>query len=534
MKFLLIRTAVSIFLWQSLLVMGGAQTNFSWPEGKKAALSLSFDDARLSNVDVGLSLFKKNDVQVTYYVVPSGVEKRLEKWKQAVIDGHEIGNHTIVHPCSGNFSWSRGRALEDYSLASMREELMQANQMVNGLLGVTPRSFAYTCGQSFVGRGASTRSYVPLIAELFVSGRGWLNEAANDPWFVDLAQVQGIEMDGKDFKQDIQPILDQAIEENTWVVLAGHEIGEEGRQTTKVQMLEELMAFAQDEENSVWLATVGEVADYIRNQRKTVLEGLASHLTFFSSFDHGATADFSKGDHGIFTAPDYKNSEDKTPGIQVDHVSIAKGEGRFGNALQFDKKADPVLFFEAKDNVNYRENDWSGTISLWLSLNPEQDLEPGYCDPIQITDVAYNDAALWVDFSDKNPRQFRMGVFGDLSVWNPQDVGPDQNPDFTNRLVVAQKRPFGRDVWTHVVITFENLNSDNPGTATFYINGQSQGSRKIAEPFTWDLEKAKIYLGLNYIGKMDEVSVFDRALTPEEIQMIFLSEEGLGQALKGP
>ena len=32
---------------------------FSWPEGKKMALSLTFDDARLSQIDTGIPLLDK-------------------------------------------------------------------------------------------------------------------------------------------------------------------------------------------------------------------------------------------------------------------------------------------------------------------------------------------------------------------------------------------------------------------------------------------------------------------------------------------
>ena len=95
------------------------------------------------------------------------MEARLEGWKEIVKDGHEIGNHTLYHPCTGNFPWAREKALENYSLASMRSELISANEQIHEMLGVVPRSFAYSCGQTFVGRGANTQSYVPLIDELF-------------------------------------------------------------------------------------------------------------------------------------------------------------------------------------------------------------------------------------------------------------------------------------------------------------------------------------------------------------------------------
>jgi peptidoglycan/xylan/chitin deacetylase (PgdA/CDA1 family) len=241
-------------------------TNFTWPEGKRAALSLSFDDARQSQVDVGVALLDKHKVKATFCVVPSAVELRLEGWKKVVASGHEIGNHSLNHPCTGNFPWSRQKALEDYTVEKMRDELKQANRRIKELLGVTAESFAYPCGQTFVGRGIDTKSYVPLVATLFSSGRTWQDETPNDPGFCDLAQATGVEMDGRDFEQ-ILPILEKARETGQWVVLAGHEIGQDGQQTTRVTMLEKLMSYANDPANKIWIAPVGTIARYIRERR---------------------------------------------------------------------------------------------------------------------------------------------------------------------------------------------------------------------------------------------------------------------------
>ena len=87
---------------------------FRWPTGKRAAVSLSFDDARTSQVDEGLALLKKMGIKVTFFVTPEGVEKRLDGWKQAASDGHEIANHSLTHPCSGNYAFSSQNALETY------------------------------------------------------------------------------------------------------------------------------------------------------------------------------------------------------------------------------------------------------------------------------------------------------------------------------------------------------------------------------------------------------------------------------------
>ncbi len=233
-----------------------------WPGGARMALSLSFDDGRESQVTEGLAVFARHAAAVTFYVVPSAVERRIDGWKRAVAAGHEIGNHSLTHSCSGNFPFSRQKALEDHSLERMRDELREANAHITTLLGVTPRSFAYPCGQTFVGRGRTTQSYVPVVAELFQSGRGWLDESANDPAFVDLAQAFGVEMDGKDFA-DLRPMLDDARARGAWLVLAGHDIGAGGRQTTRVAMLDALLPYAKDPANGIWLATVGEAAERV-------------------------------------------------------------------------------------------------------------------------------------------------------------------------------------------------------------------------------------------------------------------------------
>jgi peptidoglycan/xylan/chitin deacetylase (PgdA/CDA1 family) len=239
----------------------------AWPASARMALSLSFDDGRASQVTQGLPVFARHGARVTLYVVPSAVEKAVDLWKQAAAAGHEIANHSLTHSCSGNFAFSRQKALEDHSIARMHEELATANRRIVELLGVpAPRSFAYPCGQTYVGRGRTTQSYVPVVAELFVSGRTWMDEAPNDPSYVDLAQATGIEMDGRDFA-DLRPVVEAARTAGAWLVLAGHDIGEGGRQTTRVAMLDALLAYAKDPANGIWLAPVGDVADHVVKAR---------------------------------------------------------------------------------------------------------------------------------------------------------------------------------------------------------------------------------------------------------------------------
>jgi peptidoglycan-N-acetylglucosamine deacetylase len=246
---------------------GQTPAAFRWPTGKRAAVSLSFDDARTSQVDEGLALLKKTGVQVTFFVTPGGVEKRLDGWKQAVIDGHEIANHSLTHPCSGNYAFSSDNALETYTLETIAQQLDDANARIEKLLGVKPTTFAYPCGQKFVGRDRNVKSYVPLIAERFVVGRGYMDESPNNPALADLAQAMGTAFDDMDFLQ-MKTIVDAAAADGRWVIFAGHEIGRKAYQTTDAGALEQLCAYLKDPANGIWGGTVAEVGVYVRDRQR--------------------------------------------------------------------------------------------------------------------------------------------------------------------------------------------------------------------------------------------------------------------------
>ncbi|MEQ9592963.1 MAG: LamG domain-containing protein [Cyclobacteriaceae bacterium] len=258
---------------------------------------------------------------------------------------------------------------------------------------------------------------------------------------------------------------------------------------------------------------------------------LKESLTFYASFDGGTDADYALGDAKMYTAPSRKALDSAQAGLHnVDH-KLLEGQGQKGDAFQFGKKSQQVIYYKSKDNINYNGQSWSGTISFWLSLDPATDLEPGYTDPIQITDVNYNDASIWVDFTNENPRDFRLGVIGDLAVWSLDTLKTSNEEEFERRLVRVKNPPFSKGTWTHIAITYSALGTE-ASSATLYLNGQSMGSVEgIPDPFTWDLDQSNIYLGLNFIGLMDELSIYSKPLSKEEVKEIYELDGGVSSIL---
>ncbi|MGQ9890176.1 MAG: polysaccharide deacetylase family protein [Aggregatilineales bacterium] len=235
---------------------------FEWPNGKCAAVSLTFDDARPSQLDQGVPILNARGVRATFYLSPPNIAQRVAQWKEAVAAGHEMGNHTLSHPCTGNFPWSRANALEDCTLERMERELMEASRLIHQMLGVTPQSFAYPCGQKFVGRGQSAQSYVPLVAKNFLAGRGFKDEAVHDPLVGDLAQVMGIDADDQPFER-LKVWIDRATQAGGWLVFVAHDVGDFAQQAMPADVLDAVCRYCAEPANGIWIDTVAAVAAHI-------------------------------------------------------------------------------------------------------------------------------------------------------------------------------------------------------------------------------------------------------------------------------
>ncbi len=254
---------------------------------------------------------------------------------------------------------------------------------------------------------------------------------------------------------------------------------------------------------------------------------LRSAMTFHASFDGKTEAVHAAGDPRLYWAPSLKQRQDARPGLpESGEVRLAAGAGRVGDALRFTAKKAPVVFFRAARNLPYTAEHWSGTVSFWLSTDPAQELETGFCDPVQITPKAWNDAAFFVEF-EKGPESgtFRLGVYADLAVWNPGKRRFADIPAAERPLVTVEKPPFERGKWTHVAFTFAGFNTGQAdGIARLYLDGAPRGTLSPRQQtFTWDPETAIIALGLSYVGMLDELSIFNRALTDAEIRALHAS-----------
>lgn len=236
-------------------------SGFNWPSGKSGAVSFSFDDARGSELNVGLDLLRRIDLKVTFYLTTSFISMvQIEGWKQAIIDGHEIANHTVTHPC------------QPQSIEQMTNEVDASNRQILDVLGVRTRTFAYPCGNIWVGAEPNRQEYGPMIATKFILGRGYTDppniSSPNDPMQMDFLNAHGTAFDEMSF-ESMKQIVDITERHGLWVIFVGHEIGTTGYQVTNAEALANLVSYIRRPESSLWVGTVDEIGTYVKRERET-------------------------------------------------------------------------------------------------------------------------------------------------------------------------------------------------------------------------------------------------------------------------
>ncbi|APZ93728.1 family 16 glycoside hydrolase [Fuerstiella marisgermanici] len=275
-----------------------------------------------------------------------------------------------------------------------------------------------------------------------------------------------------------------------------------------------------------------EEADKILAAVKQPSTDMASALTLHASFDKTLDADFSKGDRTSYVQSGKQLLHAETN----DDAKVVADAGKFGGALHFPRKSGYRPAFTDSGVLGYNDKNWNATVSVWLRLNPDKDLEPGYCDPVQIVGDDGKKGFIFLEFSkDETPRFFRYAIRPLFDIWNPTNISWADIPFDKRPMVQVERPPFSRDEWTHVVFTLENINNkDGVQAGRLYMNGELKGAIEDWDlSFGWDPSQVLLVLGAAYVGHMDDLAVFNRVLSHDEIKKLYGLDGGVKELYAG-
>ena len=151
---------------------------FTWPDRQKMAISLSYDDALDSHLDTAIPALNRHGLVASFYLTLASptVRDRLSEWRAAAMHGHELGNHTIFHPCSAaspDRDWVKSYYnIDNYVVSEIVDEVNVANSFLHAIDGRDERTLTVPCGDYL----ANGEDYIPAVRELFIAIKGFESE----------------------------------------------------------------------------------------------------------------------------------------------------------------------------------------------------------------------------------------------------------------------------------------------------------------------------------------------------------------------
>jgi sialate O-acetylesterase len=244
--------------------------HFTWPAGQQCAVTLSYDDALPVHHETVAPLLTAKKLSATFNLCAnSGFTENTAAWKHVAAQGHELGNHTLFHPCrrepEENYSWLEPHYnLCDYTAQRWTDEMRVMNCLLNQIDGQTERTFANTCCHTSIGRGTREKDLSELIDKMFVAGRGPLNEQIVQATTLSFPALGHFNGDDKTV-EELQALIEGAASMNGWIIIMFHGVGE-GTHGLYIDSDEhaKLVDYLEVNSSRIWTASTVQVAKHLK------------------------------------------------------------------------------------------------------------------------------------------------------------------------------------------------------------------------------------------------------------------------------
>jgi peptidoglycan/xylan/chitin deacetylase (PgdA/CDA1 family) len=243
---------------------------------RAGAVTLSFDDGYLSQLDNAVPLLNARDLKATFFVMTAATEVSWDQWRQLAAQGHEIASHSVTHP---DFT-----TLTDTAL---RFELSESQRVINENI---PTRACLTIAYPYTNNNAHVRD---ITSEYYISARGgWAGDEGGNfnfytdvdqfwPWPEDVqfGQFRAVDYyntagDGTPYFVPVSTLdvkLDYAVSLHAWYVMYLHTIPDDAASINYLAtLLDDIMA------RNLWMATYVDVSQYMRERMASTISVVSS------------------------------------------------------------------------------------------------------------------------------------------------------------------------------------------------------------------------------------------------------------------
>jgi peptidoglycan/xylan/chitin deacetylase (PgdA/CDA1 family) len=235
-----------------------------WPNGARAAVSLTYDDALNSQLDNAAPELNRLGWKATFFLTENNAHWRLADWEALARDGNEVANHTMTHPCAlGRYTADRFAHAEIAPMEGYLDTHFGADR---------ERTFAYPCGYLGVGRGGRHERYGRYRRVLERDGVVAARTTAGGPNRPETAAVDPLHLHAFEPTYEGDKVgpairyLNETVAQGGWAILVFHEVlpkwhaDGDTSVATHNKILQHIAAL------DVWCAPMGQVFDYVQSR----------------------------------------------------------------------------------------------------------------------------------------------------------------------------------------------------------------------------------------------------------------------------
>ena len=220
--------------------------------GHKAALSLTFDDGLLAQLDLALPEMKKRQLRGTFFLVPNNLE-RLDDWKKLPAAGDEVGNHTLTHAHLAELRVEQRTIEVEYGKVYLERTFAAPVQTFAYPYEETTSDVESTVSRfSFMARGSGNLYYMTPESKV--------------DWYNVSSQAARTSYGFTVYKNWI----DQDLQLGAWTIVQFHGLEgfAMGYEPVAAQTFRDVLDYVKAEQSEgLWVAPFGEVGAYFRGEK---------------------------------------------------------------------------------------------------------------------------------------------------------------------------------------------------------------------------------------------------------------------------
>ncbi|HVG16256.1 MAG TPA: sialate O-acetylesterase [Chitinophagaceae bacterium] len=246
---------------------GNINSALPW-NNKQCAVLLTYDDGLNVHLSNAVPALDSLGLKGTFYIsdYAGALKTQVPKWKLAALNGHELANHTMHHPCEGG---RPGREfvkpendLTKYTVQRITSEIKSMNTLLASIDNKRQRTFAFPCADAKIGDTA----YIDYSKNEFIAARSVRSEMPRIE-VIDLFNLPSYMVNGESGEKLIG-LVKEAMQKKAMLIFLFHGVGGEHSLNVSLQAHTELLQFLKQNERDIWIAPVVEVASYIKTYQQ--------------------------------------------------------------------------------------------------------------------------------------------------------------------------------------------------------------------------------------------------------------------------